>query len=202
MPDSVRAKYYEHRAPVYDATSYRGNPETDAGLDLETAEIGDLLPRSLPPDGQLLEVGCGTGVWTQFLPGRVTAMDQSQGMLDIARTRAPHAQLVRAAFPPLPFPDDAFDLVFAANFYGLLVADERDAFLAEASRVARGLVILDLRSDSHTHMEGLEHREVDGVPYPIFRRRFTPSSLLAELGGDVLYPGRYFLVVRAPLRKD
>src|SRR6266702_513384 len=120
MRDKVRERYYAHRAPVYDATSYRGDPEVDAGLDRETAEISALLP--------------------QALTARST-------MLDIARTRVPDARLVLAGFPPLPFPDASFDTLFTANFYGLLRPDERAAFLAEARRVARELVVLDLRSD-------------------------------------------------------
>jgi len=67
--------------------------------------------------------------------------------------------------------------------------------------VAPGLVILDLRSDGRTHMEGLEPREVDGVSYPIFRRRFIPS-VSSQNWRYVLYPGRYFLVVRAPCTRS
>ncbi len=199
MRDKVRERYYAHRAPVYDATSYRGDPEVDAGLDRETAEISALLPQALTARSTILEVGCGTGVWTQFLPGRVTAMDQCQGMLDIARTRVPDARLVLAGFPPLPFPDASFDTLFTANFYGLLRPDERAAFLAEARRVARELVVLDLRSDGDQHVEGQELRSLDDTEYSIFRRRFTPNSLLAELGGELEYPGRYFLVLRTAL---
>jgi ubiquinone/menaquinone biosynthesis C-methylase UbiE len=43
----------------------------------------------------------------------------------------------------LPFPDSSFERVLTGHFYGHLEAPERQAFLAEARRVARELVIVD-----------------------------------------------------------
>jgi ubiquinone/menaquinone biosynthesis C-methylase UbiE len=198
MRDLTRERYYEDRAPVYDATSYRGDPRINAGLDRETAEIGARL--TALSAGRVLEVGCGTAVWTQFLRGTVVAMDQSAAMLEIARTRVPEAMLIRALVPPMPFVDDSFDRVFTANFYGLLRAPERALFLADVSRVARELVVVDLRSDDDASMEGIEERSIGtDVTYRIFRRRFTPRSLCDELGGELMYSGRYFLAVRVML---
>ena len=198
MRDLTRERYYEDRAPVYDATSYRGDPRINAGLDRETAEIGARL--TALSAGRVLEVGCGTAVWTQFLPGVVVAMDQSAAMLEIARTRVPEAMLVRALVPPLPFAAGSFDRVFTANFYGLLRAPERALFMADVSRVATELIVVDLRSDDDAPMEGIEERSIGtDVTYPIFRRRFTPQGLRDELGGELIYSGRYFLAVQVTL---
>ncbi|GGU68242.1 class I SAM-dependent methyltransferase [Streptomyces lavendofoliae] len=194
MRDLVREQYYRHRAPVYDETSYRGDPVVNAGLDRETAAIGKLL--TALPAGRALDVGCGTGVWTQFLRGRVVALDQSAEMLELAHARAPWAQRVRALFPPLPFATGAFDRIVTGNFYGLLRPAERAAFLAEARRTARELIVIDLRSDGDRHEEKTEVRSVADTTYSIFRRRFTPQSLCSELDGEVMYEGVYFLAVR------
>ncbi|MEU4352355.1 class I SAM-dependent methyltransferase [Streptomyces sp. NPDC023838] len=194
MRDLVREQYYRHRAPVYDETSYRGDPVVNAGLDRETADIGKLL--TALPTGRALDVGCGTGVWTQFLRDPVVALDQSAEMLDLTHARAPWAQQVRALFPPLPFATGAFDRVVTGNFYGLLRPAERTAFLAEARRTARELIVIDLRSGSDLHEETMELRSVADTTYRIFRRRFTPQSLCSELGGEVTYEGAYFLAVR------
>jgi ubiquinone/menaquinone biosynthesis C-methylase UbiE len=191
MRNVVREQYYEHRAAVYDATSYRGDPDVDAGLDRETAELGAVLAQI--PSSRTLDVGCGTAVWTRFLQGRVVALDQSAAMLEIAQTRVPDASLVRAR---PPFADDSFDLLLTANFFGLLRSSERAMFLAEARRVARQLVVVDLRSDGDQHSEGIEDRVVGDTTYRVFRRRFTPEGLCADLDGELLYPGRYFLAVR------
>ncbi|MCX4692380.1 class I SAM-dependent methyltransferase [Streptomyces sp. NBC_01408] len=194
MRDPLREQYYRHRAPVYDVTSYRGDDVVNAGLDQETADIGKLL--AALPEGRALDVGCGTGVWTQFLRGPVIALDQSAEMLGLTRARVPHAQPVQGLFPPLPFVDGAFDRIVTANFYGLLRPAERTAFLAEARRTAGELVVIDLRSDGDLHEEKIELRTVAETTYPIFRRRFTPESLRAELVGELMYCGRYFLAVR------
>ncbi|WP_336319727.1 class I SAM-dependent methyltransferase [Streptomyces lavendofoliae] len=195
MRDLVREQYYRHRAPVYDETSYRGDEVVNDELDRETAEIGQLL--GTLPEGRVLDVACGTGVWTQFLRGDVVALDQSAEMLDLTGARVPRAQRVRALFPPLPFATGGLDRIVTGNFYGLLRPPERAVFLAEARRTARELIVIDLRSDGDLHEEKTEVRIVAGTTYPIFRRRFTPESLVTELGGELMYCGRYFLAVRA-----
>ncbi|MGI5479425.1 class I SAM-dependent methyltransferase [Streptomyces lavendofoliae] len=195
MRDLVREQYYRHRAPVYDETSYRGDEVVNAGLDRETAEIGKLL--NALPEGRVADVACGTGVWTQFLRGDVIALDQSAEMLGLTHARVPRAQLVRALFPPLPFATGSLDRIVTGNFYGLLRPPERAAFLAEARRTARELIVIDLRSDGDLHEEKTELRTVEGNSYPIFRRRFTPESLSIELDGELIYRGRHFLAVRA-----
>ncbi|MEV0375870.1 class I SAM-dependent methyltransferase [Streptomyces sp. NPDC050636] len=194
MRDVMRERYYRHRAPVYDETSYRGDHVVNAGLDRETAEIGKLL--AALPGGRVLDVGCGTGVWTQFLRGEVVALDQSVEMLALTRVRVPGVRQVQALFPPLPFGTGAFDRLVTGNFYGLLRPRERAVFLAEARRTARELIVIDLRSDGDRHEEKTERRTVDGTTYPIYRRRFTPDSLSSELGGELMYCGLYFLAVR------
>ncbi|MEV2254514.1 class I SAM-dependent methyltransferase [Streptomyces sp. NPDC050147] len=117
-------------------------------------------------------------------------------MLALTRARVPDARLMQALFPPLPFATGAFDRLVTANFYGLLRPAERALFLTEARRVARELLVIDLRSDSGTHQERHEVRTVEQDTYSIYRRRFTPQSLSTELDGEVIYGGRYFLVVQ------
>lgn len=37
----------------------------------------------------------------------------------------------------------------------------------------------------------------DGSTWPVFKRVFDPEALAAELAGDVLHAGRWFVVVYA-----
>lgn len=88
--EAEQIAYYRARAPEYDADLY-GSPETPALL----AEVIERVPRG----GDLLELACGTGIWTRQLVARaasVTAVDASPEMIEIARQRAPQARFVCA----------------------------------------------------------------------------------------------------------
>ncbi|WP_339883735.1 methyltransferase domain-containing protein [Vreelandella maris] len=97
----------------------RAAPRYDA---LATAQrhIGELLWGSLPPHAfNVLDMGCGTGVWTQRLAERypraqITGLDLAPGMLEQARQRhgeSIHWQPGDAA--ALPYDEHSFDLVFS-----------------------------------------------------------------------------------------
>jgi demethylmenaquinone methyltransferase/2-methoxy-6-polyprenyl-1,4-benzoquinol methylase len=94
----------------------------------------------VPHDGgHVLDVATGTGlVAAQLLRHghRVTALDQSRGMLAIARRRlGGRVELVEASATALPFPDATFDhLTFT---YLLRYVDDPAATLAELARVVR-----------------------------------------------------------------
>jgi cyclopropane fatty-acyl-phospholipid synthase-like methyltransferase len=77
--------YYRRRAREYDVTSY--------GEDLEPvrARITHLLDL-LEPRGRVLEIACGTGMWTQELAGRtdlLVGIDAAAETLVLARERLP-----------------------------------------------------------------------------------------------------------------
>jgi SAM-dependent methyltransferase len=75
--------YYRRRASEYDETAFE-DPEAPSRL------FGPLIER-LAPSGDVLEIACGTGLWTQHLArraGSLTALDSSPEMLDLARERA------------------------------------------------------------------------------------------------------------------
>ena len=90
----------------------------------------------------MLDVACGTGFLTQHLRGEVVGLDQSAAMVEVASARLPGARIVQGDAVPLPFADGEFDRVFTGHFYGHLLADERERFLAEAraggGRAGRG----------------------------------------------------------------
>lgn len=96
-----------------------------------------------PPTGaRWLDVGCGTGLFTQLIldtraPADVVAVDQAQTQIDYAR-RKPAAQ--RANFrvadaQALPFPDSTFDIVASALAINFI--PDRPRALSEMRRVAR-----------------------------------------------------------------
>ena len=102
----------------------------------------------LPEDGgEVLDVATGTGLVAAELVRcgfRVTGLDQSPGMLDVARRRfGDRFPLVEASAEALPFADASFDhLTFT---YLLRYVEDPGATIAELARVVRpGGVIASL----------------------------------------------------------
>ncbi len=87
---------------------------------------------------RVLEVGCGSGVFLRAAAdrgARVTGVDASAALVELARARVPEAELLVGDLQSLPYPDDAFDVV--AGFNAFFFADDMVAALREAGRVAR-----------------------------------------------------------------
>lgn len=188
-------EYYDLRAPYYDewwTTAARDRAGWSDELD---AAMSTVL--ALPP-ATTLDVACGTGYLTQRLPGDVVALDQSAGMIAEARERLPDVRFVQADALELPFEDGAFERIFTSYFYCHLVEEDRVRFLAEARRVAGELVVLGSRDSDGRPAERWEDRPLkDGSRWPVFKRVFDPDALAAELGGEVLHTGFWFVVVRS-----
>ena len=192
--------YYERRAGEYDdwwhGTGRFADRERPGWR--EEREALERALRGLPPE-RTLDVACGTGFLTRWLPGEVVGLDQSESMLDVARTRAPGATFVQGDALALPFEDGSFERVFTAHFYGHLEHDDCARFLAEAMRVARELVVVDSAVREGVEAEEVQTRVLnDGSRWEVYKRYFTGPELAAELGGGrVLHAGRWFVAVRA-----
>jgi SAM-dependent methyltransferase len=185
VDDRMRA-YYDRLAAEYDHVWLGTGPLGDLdrpGWDEAVAELVAVLGGLAP--AKTVDVASGD----------VTALDQSERMLAIARRRLPHARIVHGDAVPLPFADGEFDRVFTGHFYGHLLPGERERFVAEARRVARELVIVDSAGSGAQW----EERELgDGSRHRVYKRWFSGPELAAELGGgDVLVDGRWFVAARA-----
>jgi SAM-dependent methyltransferase len=99
-----------------------------------------------PGTRRVLEIGCGTGHFTQWLAGRGCAaigLDRSPAMLREARTLARGTPLVLADAHRLPFRDGAVDV--SALVTTLEFLEQPTRALEESVRVAeRGLVLVVL----------------------------------------------------------
>jgi demethylmenaquinone methyltransferase/2-methoxy-6-polyprenyl-1,4-benzoquinol methylase len=205
--DSQMRGYYDRRAGEYDdwwlGTGLFAARERP-GWDVEVAELLAILER-LPP-ARVLDVACGTGFLTRHLRGELTALDQSPGMVAIASARLPRARVVVGDATTLPFADGSFDRVVTGHFYGHLLAGEREAFLAQARRVARELVrrLPPERGVDSALGEGVETEQWqervldDGSRHRVYKRYFRGEELAEELGGGaVVHDGRWFVAVVA-----
>ena len=192
--------YYDARAREYDEW-YEGLCRFD-GLDRprwnDDVRRLERVVASLPPL-RTLDVACGTGFLTRHLRGEIVGLDQSASMLAIAQERVPRGEFVLGDALDLPFQDGSFDRVFTGHFYGHLERDLREAFLPEARRVARELVVVDSAARDDRQDEERQERVLnDGSRWEVYKRYFTGAGLAAELrGGEVLHEGRWFVVVRS-----
>jgi demethylmenaquinone methyltransferase/2-methoxy-6-polyprenyl-1,4-benzoquinol methylase len=197
--DPATAAYYDRRAAEYDDW-YEGTglfaSRSRPGWQQEVAEVVALVAGLAP--ARTLDVACGTAYLTRHLRGYVVALDQSPAMVAIAQRRLPDGLAVAGDGLAPPFADDAFDRVLTGHFYGHLPPDERGRFLAGARRVAAELVVIDTALRPGVPAEGYEERRLnDGSTHRIFKRYLEAPELAAELGGEVLYTGRWFVAARA-----
>jgi len=191
--------YYDQRAPEYDDWWLGRGLFADRDRPGWNAELGELehVIASLPPE-RTLDVACGTGFLTRHLRGETVGLDASDRMLALAREQAPSADFVRGDALALPFADGTFDRVFASYFYCHLEDDERSRFLAEARRVAPELVIVASAHRNDDAFDRWEERRLkDGSSWTVYKRVFTGERLAAELRGEVVFEGSWFVVVRA-----
>ncbi len=184
--DPGTAAYYERRAGEYDEW-YAGTGRFASRERPGWAEAVDRLVAfvaGLPP-ARTLDVACGTAFLTRHLRGPlVVGLDQSPSMVAIAQARLPDGLALTGDALALPFADGAFDRVLTAHFYGHLPPDERAAFLGEARRVARELVVVDSALRAGVDPEGWQERVLnDGSVHRVFKRHLTAEGLAAELGG-------------------
>ena len=191
-------QYYDHRAPEYDDW-YQGigrfAQRDRPGWQEDLKELEDDVAALAP--ARTLDVACGTGFLTRHLRGEITALDQSERMLEVAAQHVPDAVFVSGDALALPFADNSFDRLFTGHFYGHLQDPDREAFLTEAHRVAGELVIVDsARRPDHEPEEVQERVLNDGSRYEVYKRFFEPDALAQELGGGtVLHASRWFVMV-------
>jgi len=197
--DPATARYYDRRAREYDEW-YEGTGRfADRDRPGWTDELHTLvdLVSALPPS-RTLDVACGTGFLTRHLPGYVVGLDQSPAMVALTKARQNNGTAIVADALRLPFPDGAFDRVFTGHFYGHLSPDERAAFLAEARRVARELVVVDSALREDVQPEQWQERVLnDGSRHRVYKRFLDADQLAHEIGGEVVLRGRWFVAASA-----
>jgi ubiquinone/menaquinone biosynthesis C-methylase UbiE len=191
-------QYYDNRAAEYDEWyqgvgrfAQRERPGWEEDLMALENDVAALAP------ARTLDVACGTGFLTRHLRGEITGLDQSERMLEVAAQQVPDAELMSGDALALPFADAAFERLFTGHFYGHLEGSDREAFLAEAHRVASELVIVDsARRPDHEAEEWQDRILNDGSRYQVYKRFFEAEALAQELGGGtVLHASRWFVMV-------
>ena len=143
----VRAQYATETHLEARRSIWRGTAEGLQPQDLALAQVVEAAPTDV------LEIGCGTGEFAArvaaALPAAtVTATDQSQRMVELARERGLTAQVVDATH--LPFADASFDVVCA--MWMLYHVPSLEQTVAEVRRVLRpgGTLVAATNGERHT----------------------------------------------------
>jgi len=212
-------RYYQARAGEYDEWFLRQG-RYDRGAENNRrwfAEI-EILRRALKefkPEGEILELACGTGIWTKELLAyseRITAVDSSPEVLEINRKRTDcdsirymQADIFRWK------PEREFDLVFFTFWLSHVPPELFESFwqLAAIALKPGGRVFFidsayETSSTAIDHqLEGEEQTVVrrklnDGREFSVVKVFYKPAELekkLAKLGWsfEIKSSGQYFI---------
>jgi trans-aconitate methyltransferase len=186
--------YYRRRAGEYDVTAY--------GDDIAAARaLIARLVAEMRPVGSVLEIACGTGLWTEALAGwadTVTVVDAAPEMVAIARDRVPSANVsFEVADVFFWDPGTRFDVIFFSAWLSHVPANRFGQFwqllrglLAGGGRV----LFIDEHVDERvkeTYVAGqeeiVERRLADGRTFRVVKNFVEPAELelrLRRLGWD------------------
>jgi ubiquinone/menaquinone biosynthesis C-methylase UbiE len=216
--------YYRERAPEYDAWWERtGRYDRGAEANARWFAESELLARELErfaPRGRVLELACGTGLWTRHLARHadaVTAVDAAQEMLTLNRARLrasgsdARVNYVQADLFTWRAPPAAYDVCFFAFWLSHVPESRFDSFWqAVAGALRPGGRVLFIDSDRSEHSTAADHplpdpehditqrRLDDGREFQIVKRFYEPQWLerrLRQLGfeTEVRRTGEFFL---------
>ncbi|MBW0000820.1 MAG: class I SAM-dependent methyltransferase [Verrucomicrobia bacterium] len=216
-------EYYRARAGEYDEWFLRrgrydrgaiANEDWSAEVDQVRAALDRFTP-----GGRVLELACGTGLWTErLLPhaSRVVAVDAAPEALALNRDRSkadPRVEYVLADLftwrPDLP---ERFDVVFFAFWLSHVPRERFRAFWRLVSRCLRPggrVFFIDSRREptstardhllpDHEDQPTLTRKLNDGRCFEIYKAFYEPAALTHQLdslgwGIQVQATARYFL---------
>lgn len=143
----------------------------------------DTFIKNLPPGARVLDVGCGSGVKAKYLMGhglKVTGIDISENLLEIARREAPEGEYRLFSMTDLDTMPETFDGVFAqASLLHIPKKDAGDVVKKMANRlVPGGLLYIAVKEPREGNPEEEVVTENDyGYEYERFFSYFTMAEL-------------------------
>ncbi len=179
-------KYYDDFSSWYENERHHGYHAMLDRLELEVV-------KPLALDGDVLEVGAGTGLIMQGLSEsahRIVGLDISSGMLKKASNRG--FEVVKGSATDLPFDEGQFDLVY--SFKVLAHVPEIQKALKEMSRVLRpgGYMVAEFYNTLSLRrlakwLGGPGKISADRTEAEVFTRWDTPSQVRRYLPENVAF---------------
>lgn len=136
--------YNEDLAEVYDRRHFGGR----SGQFILRKDCAALEALLLPAPGKILDIPCGTGIYTAQLVARgytVIAADASEPMLEITAQRETGARTKLCSIHELPFDDNTFDATITLRLFSHFGRQDSLLALRELRRVIKtgGRIIFD-----------------------------------------------------------
>jgi SAM-dependent methyltransferase len=211
--DRIRATYAGYRTGGRDRIWDSRNRGFARMTRDRNAAVVELVVRSAPDGGSVLDVGCGPGDLADLVRARRddirwTGIDLMADAVAEATRFRPWAEWVEGSVDAMPFPSAAFDVVVAATIFSSLPTVELEEGAArEITRVLRPggwLVWYDLRYDNPRNpaVHGIPKDHLDRF-FPRWHGGFRSLTLFPPLARRLgvltgsLYPVLHLL---APLR--
>ena len=146
------------------------------------------------PKTNWLELGCGTGHWTEFFSEnrlQLTAVDSSEAMLKIARSKnLENVKFLNADATQLPFPDNHFSEIISITM--LEFVDDLEKVLNEIIRVLKPGGTLVLGCLNALSEPGKNKNNDPVFKYARFFSTEEIKKMLACFGNPRLSAGVYF----------
>jgi SAM-dependent methyltransferase len=186
-----QVEYYRRRAGEYDEWWFREGrwalPEPARHRWLADVEEVEAALERFAPGGEVLELACGTGLWTRHLvrhAGRLTAVDAAPEMIARNRDRvAGEVSYVRADIFDWTPPAHRFDVCFFSYWLSHVPDERLAAFWATVAAALRpgGRVFLIDSHDAEPRAERTQPRVLnDGSRYTVVKRFWQPDELMAH----------------------
>ena len=184
---TAQLDYYRHRASEYDVTAY-------GDLAAAQARIARLVAE-MHPSGRVLEIACGTGLWTQVLADladTVVAIDAAPEAVAIARERVTSRSVRFEVADVFSWTtDDRFDVIFFSAWLSHVPTSRFEQFWL----MLRHLLAVDGRVlfiDEHVDVrekeafvpdtdEIVERRLSDGRAFRVVKNFVDPEALQDRL---------------------
>ena len=180
MHDNITEKYWSRFPDTYDKKM-----EYVVGKELRDEIIQEL--NCLPELGELVELGCGTAVFSETIVPKTKSMfatDLSDSLLAVAKMRIgdhPKVTIQKENCLATSFPSEAIDSVFMANL--IHVIESPSTLLQECNRILRKSGILVIVTFTDYEMQlwekikmGLRFVKSWGKP-PAHTHSFSPEDL-------------------------
>lgn len=183
MKDLVQQQieYYQARAGEYDQWFLRQG-RYDRGAEqnqLWFAEVNEVQQAlaDFAPKGEVLELACGTGLWTEQLllyADSITAVDASTEVIEInkARVQSPHVHYVQADLFSWQ-PDQMYDVIFFSFWLSHVPPEKFEYFWQIAGAALKPDGRLFFIDSLYTHVSTAKDHHLPGEEITVVTRRLN-----------------------------